>query len=148
MKRGAAGNPVTMNCPDRLCKVWSACAVDNNSANANAKVECLIFATGFRRRLALRLLWLALGCAGRLGVTAGCARFFLGRFLVFVATIIRDVKTAALEDQAGAATNDLPYAPLAPFFHAALLLWANYQRLVCHRLKQVEPMIALFTIIF
>src|SRR5688572_3545139 len=128
MKRGAAGKPVTRNWPERLRIVCSLrTSVARDSVSNKSAIDCLIFATGLRRGLALGFLGFGVrrGGCGRLAF----ARFFFSRFLVLFAAIIRDVKAAALEDQAGARANRFFHASLAPLFHAATLFRANCEGL-------------------
>src|SRR5688572_30774567 len=131
---------MTTSCPDRLRGVRSSAEALAAIIKRNAKR--LIFATGFGRWLLRRL---RLGIRRRGGL--GFARFFFGRFLVFVATIIRNVEPRALEDETAPAANQFFHASLAPFLHAAQLFRANRDRFVIHRLNELKAMIALFTTI-
>jgi hypothetical protein len=70
------------------------------------------------------------------------------RFFIFVAAIISDVKTAALENQPGTRADFLGDLALAPFFLRAKVLGTNRQRLIGHRLKFFKLMPALRAGIF
>src|SRR5262249_45746108 len=81
------------------------------------------------------------------GVAAGrghWGRVLFGCFLVFLATVVRDVKTAALENKSGARADHLFDFPFAPFLLSTKLLRTNRQRFGCNRLKFFKLMSAFF----
>src|SRR5204863_8568552 len=87
-----------------------------------------------------------LGLALRRGF--GSSRILLGRLLIFVAAIIRDIKTAPLENQTSARADFFLHLAAPPLLFYAKVLGTNGERLLRHGLKFLKFMPALRASVF
>lgn len=90
--------------------------------------------------------WFGFRTTRRFG-SRSCGIVF-GGFLVLVASVVRNVKSAAFKNQTRAASNGALYFTLAPAFLGAMLLRANGQRRSRDGLKLLELMTAFLTNVY
>src|SRR5205085_12062955 len=110
----------------------------------------LLFRFGLRRLGNRRRFCAAFFRRGRFFSGGGRrgGRVFLCPFLVRITPVIGGVKTGALEDQAGAGAEKTFHFPVPPFRLPAEFFRTFAERLIAHRLINIEIFPALLTCVF